>query len=176
MKNADYRAARGSLAGTSFHELWALSQSMKLLDPSSGISAIAVEGLGQETDASGDMTELDGVDCTVLYGSADLASASKIELIQLKYSGSRPTEKWTLSKLAKNTAKKGNNSVLRRLATMYKATRKIANVAPLIRLISNQKVSNDVVKAFSTLGKGDSPGSEFIRRNRMVLKDRLPKT
>ena len=161
MKNADYRAARGSLAGTSFHELWALSQSMKLLDPSSGISAVAVEGLGQETDASGDVTEFDGVDCTVLHGSADLAAASRIELVQLKYSGSRPDEKWTLSKLIKNTAKKGNNSVLRRLATMYKATRKVAKVTPLVRLISNQTVSNVVVKAFEAFGKGGSPGSEF---------------
>lgn len=160
MKNADYRAARGSLAGTSFHELWALSQSMKLLDPSNGISAVAVEGLGQETDASEDVTEFDGVDCTVLYGCADLAAASRIELVQLKYSGSRPSEKWTLSKLIKNTAKKGNNSVLRRLATMYKSTRKVAKVAPLVRLISNQTVSNGVVKAFETFGKGGSPGSE----------------
>jgi energy-coupling factor transporter ATP-binding protein EcfA2 len=161
MKNADYRAARGSLAGTSFHELWALSQSMKLLDPTSGISAVAVEGLGQDTGASGDVTEFDGVDCTVLYGNANLAAASRIELIQLKYSGSRPNEKWTLSKLIKNTAEKGNNSVLRRLATMYKATRKVAKASPLVRLISNQTVSNDVVKAFGAFGKGGSPGSEF---------------
>ena len=161
MKNADYRAARGSLAGTSFHELWALSQSMKLLDPSSGISAVAVEGLGQETDASGDVTEWDGVDCTVLYGSADVAAASRIELVQLKYSGSRPSEKWTLSKLVKNTATKGNNSVLRRLATMYKATLKLAKVTPLVKLISNQTVSNDVVKAFGVVGKGGSPSLEF---------------
>jgi hypothetical protein len=99
MNRADYRGARGSLAGTSFQDLWALPQAMKLLDTSSGISAVAVEGRGQETDGSVDVTEFDGVDCTVLYGSADVAAASRIELVQLKYSGSRLRGKWTLSKL-----------------------------------------------------------------------------
>jgi len=44
---------------------------------------------------------------------------------------------------------------------MYKATRKVAKVNPLVRLISNQTVSNGVVKAFEAFGKGGSPGSEF---------------
>jgi hypothetical protein len=134
---------------------------MKLLDPSSGISAVAVEGLGQKIKASGDATEFDGVDCTVLYGSADLAAADRVEVIQLKYSGSRPGEKWTLSKLTTSSKKNGNNSVLRRLATAYTGVRKIAKAAPRVRLISNQTVSNAVVKGFQSLGEGRSSGSEF---------------
>jgi hypothetical protein len=46
MNAADYRAARGSLAGTSFHELWALSQAMKLLDTRTAVTAVSVEGVG----------------------------------------------------------------------------------------------------------------------------------
>jgi hypothetical protein len=167
MQNADYRAARGSLAGTRFHELWALSQAMKLLDPSSGISAIAVEGLGQEIQATGDVTEFDGVDCTVLYGTANLAAADRVEIVQLKYSGSRPNEKWNLSRLTTSSKKYGNNSVLRRLATAYKGVRKVAKAAPSVRLISNQRVSSDVVKRFQSASDGRSSGSEFRRK---VLK------
>jgi hypothetical protein len=162
MKRADYSGARGSLAGTSFHELWALSQAMKLLDMSSGISAIAVEGLGQEVRASGDITEFDGVDCSLYYGSANPAAADRVEIIQLKYSGSRPGEKWTLSKLAKSSKKKGNNSVLRRLATAYAGVCEIAkNAVPGVRLVSNQAVSNDVIEGFRRLGHGQPSGSEF---------------
>src|SRR5947209_1945017 len=101
MNAADYRAARGSLAGTSFHELWALSQAMKLLDTRTGVTAVSVEGVGPESKSAEQSTDYDGVDCTVLYGSVEVGQADQIEIIQLKYSGSEPHAKWNLSRLTK---------------------------------------------------------------------------
>jgi hypothetical protein len=160
MNAADYRAARGSLAGTSFHELWALSQAMKLLDTRTGVTAVSVEGVGPEKSAE-QSTDYDGVDCTVLYGSVEVGEADQIEIIQLKYSGSEPHAKWNLSRLAKSDKKTGNNSVLRRLADAYRKIRSSAKVLPAIRLISNQSVSEEVVSRLSVIARTKSQASEF---------------
>jgi len=132
MNSADYRAARGSLAGTSFHELWALSQALKLLDTRTGVTAVSVEGVGPDSKAAQGSTDYDGVDCTVLYGCTTVAQADQIEIIQLKYSGSVPHAKWNLSRLTKTDKKTGNNSVLRRLGDAFRKLASSAKVLPTV--------------------------------------------
>ena len=151
MNAADYRAARGSLAGTNFHELWALSQALKLLDSRTGVAAVSVEGVGPESKAAQGSTDYDGVDCTVLYGSTEVGRADRIEIVQLKYSGSTPRAKWNLSRLTKSDRKTGNNSILRRLGDAFRKIRSSARVIPEVRLISNQAVSSEVASAFRVL-------------------------
>ena len=62
MSVGDYRGPRGSLAGTNFHELWALHQAMKLLDGKTNLAAVTVEGFGQNIKTADDPTGYDGVD------------------------------------------------------------------------------------------------------------------
>lgn len=153
MTAADYRAARGSLAGTSLHELWALSQAMKLLDSRTGVSAVSVEGVGPESKSAQKSGDYDGVDCTVLYGDDEVAQADRIEIIQLKYSGSEPRAKWNLFRLTKSDKKTGNISVLRRLADAYRNITSSAKVLPTLQLISNQPVSKEVVSGFAIVAR-----------------------
>ena len=68
----DYGGARGSNTGDEFHELWAVRQTLGLLDMSSGLTAITVEGVSC-IDGSG--SSWDGVDCTLLFGGEDLKGA-----------------------------------------------------------------------------------------------------
>jgi hypothetical protein len=51
MVQPDYRGARGSNAGDSFHELWALRQALALLDQDAGLAAVTVEGLRAEDES-----------------------------------------------------------------------------------------------------------------------------
>lgn len=50
------------MAGTSFHELWALSQAMKLLDTRTAVTAVSVEGVGPASKLVQQSTDYDGVD------------------------------------------------------------------------------------------------------------------
>jgi hypothetical protein len=161
MAKADYRGARGGLAGTDFHALWALLQALRLLDPKDTVVSVSVEGIGNASETEGNAFEYDGVDCTLLHGGFNFATASAIELVQLKYSGAKPNQQWTLARLKASDKKKGNNSVLRRLADAYKKASADAVVIPAVRLVSNQPVSDAVIKGVASLALGNSPGKAF---------------
>jgi hypothetical protein len=149
---ADYSGARGSNAGDQFHELWALDRALSLLNPSTDLKALTVEGI-QSSEDSGAKGEpaWDGVDCALYYGGRSLETASRVEIAQLKYSGSNPDSPWTIARLTANTRKSGNNSVVAKLAESFSDARTRMKVgSPLtIRLISNQPVSLEVSRLLS---------------------------
>ena len=91
----DYRGARGSNTGDDFHELWATRQAIRLLDAKDGLQALALEG----TLEQGAADTWDGVDCALYYGGDGAASADRVRLEQLKYSGSSPDAPWTVSRI-----------------------------------------------------------------------------
>jgi len=153
MPIVDYRAARGALTGTNFHELWAVLQALRLLEPGTELAAVSVEGFGQAVKHSDDAAEYDGVDCTLYFGSSDLKDAKRVEIVQLKYSGSDPSSKWTTARLTATDKKKGNNSVLRRLATAFRGIASQSSARVAVRLVSNQPVAQTVVNAFGRLAR-----------------------
>jgi len=161
MAKADYRGARGGLAGTDFHALWALSQALRLLDPKDTVVSLSVEGIGNASNSEGNSSDYDGVDCTLLHGDSTFATASAIELVQLKYSGSKPGQSWTLTRLKASDKQHGNNSVLRRLAEAYKRVSGEASVRPTVRLVSNQPVAGAVLKGVEALASAKSPEKAF---------------
>ncbi|WP_270934315.1 hypothetical protein [Falsiroseomonas oryzae] len=92
---ADYRGARGSNTGDDFHELWAARQAIGLLNAEGGLQALVLEG----TLEPGAADTWDGVDCTLYFGGDGAASAERVRLEQLKYSGSAPDTAWTVARL-----------------------------------------------------------------------------
>ena len=163
MQIVDYRAARGALAGTNFHELWAGLQALRLLEPGTELAAVSVEGFGQRVKQSADVTEYDGVDCTLYFGSSDPRAAKTVEIVQLKYSGSNPSSKWTTARLTATDKKKGNNSVLRRLATAFRGVASQSSAQVVVRLVSNQPVAQNIVDAFGQLARGRQVPQATIR-------------
>ncbi len=155
--SVDYGGARGSNAGDQFHELWALQQVLELLRPGTHLTAVGVEGVRTETASqTTDNPTWDGVDCALYYGGTTLETADRVEFVQLKYSAANPEKVWSVARLIESTAKKGNNSVIRRLADDYKSAKgRIKQGVPLsIRLVSNQKVSADLRKVMDTKWAG----------------------
>lgn len=170
---SDFRGARGSNAGDQFHELWALEQILALLDATTGLTAVTVEGVvAPSGGAAQEGPCWDGVDCALYFGGASFATAQRVEFVQLKYS-SDPDRPWSIARLAHNLAKSGNNnSVLRKLADSFIAARTgtPTGVAVRLRFISNQPVDDAVIQITQTMNGGDSPDDTLAQRRARVAE------
>lgn len=174
MPNIDFRGARGSNAGDQFHELWALQQILDLLRPDADLKAVGVEGVRAETPSqNADNPTWDGVDCALYYGGTTLETTDRIELVQLKYSAANPETAWSVARLIKSTAKKGNNSVIRKMANDFNdaKSRMKPGAKLVIRLVSNQSISAGLKKALGARWSGNikSAGIEETTVNDLKL-------
>lgn len=172
-QTADYRGALGSNAGDQFHELWALEQILALLQPKTKLAAVTVEGVAADKIDGESEPHWDGVDCGLFFGGEQFDTAECIDFVQLKYSGN-PSIAWSVSRLTDSTAKKGNNSVLRKLADDFtKAKKRMKADAQLrIRLISNQSISDNVLKVFAEGARGGKISDE-IKGNYQTIKNAI---
>jgi len=174
-KNIDFSGARGSNTGDQFHEFWALQQVLDLLSPKTDLKAVGVEGVRTEIQSrnNNDDPTWDGVDCTQYYGGTRLETADRIEFIQLKYSVANPEMLWSVARLSATTAKKGNNSVIRKMADDFMdAKKRMKQGAQLeIRLVSNQNLSEELRKALNTRWSGpfDSAGVDETTADSLKL-------
>ncbi|MGY3606984.1 MULTISPECIES: hypothetical protein [unclassified Bradyrhizobium] len=145
--------ARASNAGDQYQELWALQQALGLLVPSTGLTAVTVEGIASE-GVDEDQRVWDGVDCALYFGGKNLETANTVVIAQHKYSTTAPEKDWTIARLVRNTKRKDrDNSVLRRLADAFReAKRRMQPNAELqIRLVSNQGIALEVSEALDAL-------------------------
>ena len=146
---ADYSGARGSNTGDVFHELWAVRQALKLLDESSELTAITVEGVGI---GSGGNRRWDGVDCGLLFGGESVKEAARVELQQLKYSAASPNKNWTIAGVCAGRKGDPKASLMGRLGTAFKAVRAERESQPLdsikISLVTNRPISPKLVNLF----------------------------
>ena len=138
------RGAQGSNAGDDFHELWAARQAIRLLANEDGLEAITLEGVAAK-DASAPVDAWDGVDCTLYYGGTGAAEATRVELVQVKYSTANPDSPWSVPRL---TGPRRDRSVLRKMAKAWKEMRGRSPHARVeVVLVSNQPVDPEVSKA-----------------------------
>lgn len=171
MDRTDVVGARASNAGDDFHVLWALSHAIRVLDPSSNLSAVTVEGIPPTRGVQAKQGAWDGVDVGLFYGGESLSSASSVEIQQLKYSTASPTAAWTVARLCHSTRKVGNNSVIARLAKAYIEARKFATqlapTAVVVKLVSNQPIHDNVLRALATARR-----SQATTQGSAAAKDR----
>ena len=153
-KKESIAGARGSTAGDVYHELWALRAALGLLMPKTDLQAVTVEGVGSPTAGE---DRYAAVDCGLFYGGKSIATATAIELVQLKYSTSKPTHKWTVARLIASDADSKDNSVIRGLATSFVDANAHKSVAATlkIKLVSNQPVASSVLDAVRKVVDGD---------------------
>ena len=141
----DHRGARGSNAGDDFHELWVARHAIRLLANEDGLEAITVEGLTSKDARDTPVDAWDGVDCTFYYGGTDAAEATRVELVQLKYSTAGPTSPWTVSRL---TGPRRDRSVLWKMAKAWNAlVERNPHACVEVVLVSNQPVDPEVTTA-----------------------------
>jgi len=169
---ADYTGARGSNAGDEFHELWAVRKALALLERRTGLSAVSLEGVDPQGEA-GTETTWAGVDCALYYGSDTVTGATRIEIEQLKYSGSDPQAPWTIASLTKTTRATGNNSILRRLADAFRGLadqRGGSANGVILRLVSNRPVDPHVV---DVLRSAATPPKRKLQAGTLSERDQL---
>jgi hypothetical protein len=163
MTNPEYRGARGSNAGDDYHELWAVRHSLALLEQDSGLTLLTVEGLRPQDEVTAGARAWDGIDCALYFGGTAVADCERIVIEQVKYSGSDPDGQWTLARLTSNSAKKTNNSVIRRLADAFQAIYASRGSSPsgiTIRLVSNQAVAESVIESLRGTDSSANPSGK----------------
>jgi hypothetical protein len=156
----DIRGAVASNAGDEFHELWALREALKLVQIRTDLHAITLEGVAVSGPVVAGGREWDGVDCALYYGGTSIASAERIDLVQLKYSSSENLPAWTVANLTASTSVKDDNSVIRKLARAFTNSTKGRSAKYIwenvrVSLVSNRPIGkklNDAVTLASTGG------------------------
>jgi hypothetical protein len=143
--------ARESGAGDQFHFLFAARRAVDLLDPSSKLERVRLEGFSPSEPASASADLLLGADLTEYYGGGSFSSAEKVVVSQLKYSHRRPDRAWTAARMTTATSASGH-SVISRLAELYVAVKGNHSRAEAIRklrlrLVSNQPAAPSLVAA-----------------------------
>lgn len=126
----------------------------RLADAKDRASSSYLEGVGSPTAGE---DRYAAVDRGLFYGGKSIPTATAVELVQLKYSTSKPTRHWTVARLTASDASSKDNSVIRGLATSFvDANEKKSAAATLkIKLVSNQPVSSAVLDAVRKVIGGD---------------------
>ena len=97
---------RASRDGHEFHEAWTARFAMRLLLPEDALVGIAVEGLEPNDQKSASAETVQVADLTLYYGqNPNFEDASRVEIVQFKYSLSRENKPFRASD-AKKTIKK----------------------------------------------------------------------
>ena len=177
MNNISDLGARASNAGDEFHELWALRKALLMLKPDSFLYEMTLEGLRSEDETRGEVGSWDGIDCAFYYGNPDARIPNKIEIVQLKHSSANPNQKWTVSRLIKSSSKTSNNSIIRKLADAFQATKRnytnlVETGALSIQFVSNQPIAEEVSSVFQSQNKIQSPKNSSIQE---AILERLKK-
>lgn len=149
--------ARESNAGDDFHILWAARRTVQLLNPRSNLFRVIMEGVSpSDVKSTSDYEDLFlGVDLTEYYGGNDFVTSTSIVTSQLKYSTRHPNKEWTVSRLCEAKNKNKTDSVIKRLADIYKGfvtsnSREDVIQKLSIRLVSNQPLANDLQVALKS--------------------------
>lgn len=143
--------ARESSAGDQFHYLWATQRALALLDKSSGLQLVRIEGFSPSEPVSESADLLLGADLVEYYGGRELAKAENVVVSQLKYSTRHPERPWTAARLCQ-ASRRGGPSVIARLGQLYSAVKGTHGRADAVkklklRLISNQPASERLLNA-----------------------------
>lgn len=164
----DFRGARASNAGDDYHELWVTRQAIRLLGDDSELKAIAVEGVS-ESDASGQPADTwSGVDCTLYFGGTTEADATRVEIVQVKYSTTQPQKRWTAARLAQGGKR---TSIFSKLAKAWKGIveSRSRDVHVTTTLVSNQPLQPNLERAVrgvataNATAKKDTPEVRLAR-------------
>ncbi len=157
--------APASNAGDEFHEAWALGNALKLLDPTTGLTELTVEGVRDAAETN-DKANWDGVDCALYFDDNEHPENSRVELVQLKYSVTGQNKSWTLARLCASTNKAGNNSVARRLADAFKGATKGKKPSKVeaslsIKLVTNQPIAKNLQNTIAKAKSSELQGDEY---------------
>lgn len=139
--------ARASNEGDAFHVVWTARRCLRLLDPSSDLVAVTIEGQLDEPSSRMMAEGILKVDTAEYFGSEHFQQATRIAYQQLKYSPTRQNKPWPKSEIA----------------TTFRAFAKLFNgicdqhgddavsERTEFRLVTNRPVSSDALLAIEAI-------------------------
>lgn len=174
-----------SNAGDRYHFVYAARRMLDMLHPRSDLALIEMENVAREDlQLASEPETFLGVDLTEYYGGTNSDAAGRVVVVQVKYSPTHPTERWTLNRLcADKTSSTGGtkpgSSVLRKLANAFNAFYSKLGDATVskfaIKLHTNQRLDEGLeahlrqAKALAA-GLNDMAGGKALSRTSGELK------
>jgi len=142
--------AGASREGHEYHVAWAAKVALQLIHPNSALTAIAIEGFNVENAKHLSDEAMDIADLVQYYGGKTFASAIKLEVLQLKYSPTRPEEALTASDLQKTLTKfvAAQNDIENEIG--YQSCEKKTE----FQFVSNRPVGDNLQRALYALRNG----------------------
>jgi hypothetical protein len=141
----DAEAVRTTRSGDRFHYLWASLHALRLLDWTSDLEALSVEGPADEDVVVGEEI----IDVAEYYGGTNAESASSVVYHQLKHSSVRVDVPMTSSELSKT---------LRKFADIYReAVREGRGTQARFNLVTNRSLAEKVRRTLDDLIAGEPP-------------------
>ena len=139
---------RYSRAGDQFHYRWAARRCLALLDPSSELVCITIEGISNdESEADNTESGEEVIDVAEYYGDSSIKCATKISYHQLKHSY-RVHEHWTLSALRKTL-----EGFFKRYEVFKKKAEDIGQQGVEFTFATNRPVGTDVHELIERIKK-----------------------
>lgn len=148
---------RASRDGHEFHEAWTARKAMKLLWPDSEMSAIALEGLSPADQAEASAATVDIADLTFYYGECpNFKGANRTTIAQFKYSIADENNDFRASHAKKTVTK---------FATTFLSFKRKYGAQAVeekldFELITNQPISDSLLKAIEAIAKGSGTSSD----------------
>lgn len=128
---------------------------LRLINTNDNLTAVKVEGVSALDEREG---EWSGVDCTLLFGDEDVQRAERVEIQQLKYSGAKPREKWTVARVCQGKGEDTSKSLIAKLGRAFKALSELRKGKQpdtlKISLVTNQPISAELSQVIESARSG----------------------
>ncbi|MCY4644288.1 MAG: NACHT domain-containing protein, partial [Bacteriovoracales bacterium] len=156
---------RASRDGHEYHEIWVARKSLELLNPSSTLKAIAVEGLSPVDQELAANEEVEIADVALYYGGEDFHSSEKVSILQFKYSVAKKDTPIIMSDI-KKTIEKFAKAYKNHLGRFDQDTSNKLS----FQFITNRPVPSDFEKTVKNLAIGKKNTGEYLE-----LEDKFKK-
>lgn len=154
----DAHKARFSRDGDQFHYLWAARRCLRLLQPSSKLVAVSIEGPSPDECENPIEGGEEVIDVAEYYDSEDLSKCTLVRYSQLKHSTQIPEDPWTPS---------GLERTIRRFAARYaelfgdNATCAL-KCAVEFAFVSNRPIAKDVLETIEDIVNSAKPRHDDV--------------
>jgi hypothetical protein len=145
-ENSDI-GARASREGHEYHVAWAAKVALKLINPNTTLTGVAIEGFFVEDAANLSDEAMDIADLVQYHSGNSVSNAKKLEVLQFKYSPTQSEKDLTASDLKKTLSKfaKSQTDIAQEIG--YEA----AEEKTVFQFVSNRPIGENLDKAIRAL-------------------------
>lgn len=147
---------RASKAGHAYHEAWAARSALELLMPSTDLAAITLEGFDEADESALGTGATEIADMVRYYGGREVAAASRVEVVQFKYSIASASVPLRAADLAKTLRKFADTDAQLRARHGDDLVRRVVRY----ELATNRPLNPNLVGALTAVIDGGMPDGD----------------